>query len=357
MAKAKTVLFRVDANSKIGMGHLMRCIALAQAFKLKKINPLFLLDAQTCSITQSLSIFKFESIEVDEQTLNGNTISYLMSLVGTEHISPALLILDGYQYSQFFRRQLKQALNEVNTPFAIVDDNGGEKAGDLIYADIIINPTCAHNAIPDYQQLAPTAKVLAGEAYRLLRQEFVEQAIIRYQQRNGIVLTMGGADPLNYSQVCLNVLQQMQYKQPVTVLIGNGFKYKKELTKQIAQLPKNFSYLFQADNIAKVFANAELVISAAGGTQFELYAMQTPAILLVSFDNQWRNSQAAKHQGWAQVLDCRQQINLQELKQAFSLVFDKPACLIMHKAMQNARADGAEKLALALVALINHTAG
>lgn len=356
MNQAKTIVFQADASPAIGMGHLMRCIALAQAFIKNGVEVVFLVDAQTQKIAQSLPAFRFNQIEFDHQAVTNHALDYFFKLMTSHHISPELFILDGYHYSQHYREQLKSSLVQMKTDLVIIDDNGGEKAGDLIHADIIINPTCLQHEPPDYGSVAPFARVFAGEKFRLLRQEFAEQPIIEYGNRQGIVLTMGGTDPLNYSQHCLEALQNMQLEQPVTVLISNGFKHKKQLIKQIDCLPKNFSYLEQADNIAKIFAETELVISAAGGTQFELYAMQTPAILLVSFDNQWRNSQAAKQQGWAEVLDCRQQIDFAQLKKVFSLIFDTAARQTMHKKMHGGQANGAENLAQALLLLIANQA-
>lgn len=344
MDQAKTIVFQADASPAIGMGHLMRCIALAQAFIKNGAEVVFLVDSHTHEIAQSLSAFTFNQIEFDHQATTESGVDYLLKLMASHHILPDLFILDGYHYSLLYREQLKSSLVKTKTSLAIIDDNGGEKAGDLIHADIIINPTCLKNEPPDYTKIAPFARVFAGEKFRLLRQEFAEQPIIAYENRQGIVLTMGGTDPLNYSQYCLEVLQDMQLEQPIRVLISRGFKYKTQLIKQIDCLPKNFSYVEQADNIAEIFANAELVISAAGGTQFELYAMHTPAILLVSFDNQWRNSQAAKQQGWAEVLDCRQNFNIQALTQSMLFLLDDKHRYEMQRNMQGGHASGAENL-------------
>ncbi|GEM_PF-2796704 len=352
----QAVILRVDAGGNIGMGHLMRCIALAQAIERAGIKALFLINTQTLDYVdelnkQSLEYFVLKVPEnsscVDFANHFSATESELLQLILNQY-QVLFWILDGYHFSLAYRHHLKLALLKYKIKLALIDDNGGEQTDDLIQADWIINTTCMDDSIPPYQDIAPDANILAGENYRLLRSEFVNQTPSDYKARSGIVVTMGGTDPLDYTTACLNVLNQLNLTEKVTVLISSGFKHGQALCKQIKQLPKHFCYLYQADNMASVFANAKFVISAAGGTQFELYAMQTPSILLVSFDNQSRNSQAAKLQGWAEVLDFRQGFNHQALSSSVKNILDDNNRIRMQQNMLTANAHGADNLIKAL---------
>ncbi|MCU4674755.1 UDP-2,4-diacetamido-2,4,6-trideoxy-beta-L-altropyranose hydrolase [Catenovulum sp. 2E275] len=353
----QAVIIRVDAGNNIGMGHLMRCIAFAQACQRAKISAVFLLDTVTENLINTLKAFNFpfyslayhhnNELNYTEQNQEDELTTLIQKLNRDYQIQ--YLILDGYHFTLNYRQLLKSILKIHQIQLAIMDDNGGEIEGALTCADVIINPTCMADSTPDYKILAPNATVFAGEQYRLLRQEFVEQPQLAFTQKRGIVVTMGGSDPLNYTEHCLTVLASLNLNTPVTVLIGSGFKHAQSLIKQIEHLPNNFCYIYQADNIAKLFAEAEFVISAAGGTQFELYAMQTPAILLVSFDNQWRNSQAAQLQGWAEVLDFRQKFDALQLNDAVKQMMQDKVRYQMQEIMTNSSRAGADNLVEALI--------
>ncbi|WP_017444753.1 UDP-2,4-diacetamido-2,4,6-trideoxy-beta-L-altropyranose hydrolase [Gayadomonas joobiniege] len=342
---SKAIIFRVEAGEQIGMGHLMRCISLAQAAHQVNIEAIFFVSKATFELANKLNTFTFKLHLIDH--LTSDIESQLLEQITSEY-KVLHYVLDGYQFSLTYRTQLKQQLMQHSIPLVILDDNGGEQHGDLVAADIVVNPTCADGHVPDYARLVPQAKVYAGNQYRLLRNEFVEQAPNDFEKRHGIVVTMGGSDPLNYSQSCLEVLHQLNINLPVTCLIAGGFSHKNALISFIKQLPDNFCYLYQPGNIASIFAEAKFAISAAGGTQFELYAMHTPAILLVSFNNQWRNSQSTEAQGWAKVLDFRHRFDKSALTDSILQLLQTDKRRQMYLSIKPGLAQGAERLIEAL---------
>ena len=60
-----TLLIRADANTRIGTGHLMRCLALAQAWKDSDGGVIFITDCESAGLLQRLSDEGFQIVTLD----------------------------------------------------------------------------------------------------------------------------------------------------------------------------------------------------------------------------------------------------------------------------------------------------
>ena len=82
------VAFRLDANSKVGFGHIMRCIALAQAFEKQNIAPWFLVFD-----TEAVKILKVHACKYKLLSREENEISQIKGWFHENNFS--LLLYDG----------------------------------------------------------------------------------------------------------------------------------------------------------------------------------------------------------------------------------------------------------------------
>ncbi|MER2492163.1 UDP-2,4-diacetamido-2,4,6-trideoxy-beta-L-altropyranose hydrolase [Catenovulum sediminis] len=335
------VVFLTQANSLLGSGHLMRCIALAQACEKARIAPVFALDKNSLIFAKQNPLFDYPVYLMDEQQGSQKSLEKLAQYCNQQTIG--YLFIDGYNFNLEFRQQLFKALRQYacNCQLISIDDNAEQAK---MFTDWILNPSTDINAIPDYSKIAPGAKLMAGHHYRLLRKEFSQQQILPLDKRSEIIITMGGTDPFSYSVKVLNLLAQLNLTAPVRCIVANGFEDKTQLIAQIEKLPSNFSYTVAPQNMAAIFANAKLAISAAGTAQFELYAMQTPAILIILADNQYRNTQNAAQDGWAKVLDFRQTFDSDKMTRAIQECLNETTLLHMQSKIQPGSAEGAKNV-------------
>ncbi|WP_440903922.1 UDP-2,4-diacetamido-2,4,6-trideoxy-beta-L-altropyranose hydrolase [Catenovulum sp. SX2] len=299
------IVFVVDINPKIGAGHFMRCLALAQAAKNQQIDCVFICAESNIQYAEKilqadflLAGYPSQKTELQpQQGLDELLAKYL------DESSHKVVFLDGYHYAADFKQQLQQSCQQLAATLVQIDDNADCPP---YLADYIVNPSVNLQTVPDYSNWLAMDKVIAGDEFRLLRQEFSEQALVAVDGRQGIVITLGGTDPLELTwpviQACEKSLEQ---SQQISVVIGQNYPHAEQLKAQINQLPAHINYVYAPENMAALLASAKFVISAAGSAQFELFAMQTPAILLVVADNQVRNTEVAKKQGWVELLDCR----------------------------------------------------
>ncbi|EWH09473.1 spore coat polysaccharide biosynthesis protein glycosyltransferase-like protein [Catenovulum agarivorans DS-2] len=299
------IVFVVDINPKIGAGHFMRCLALAQAAKKQRIDCVFICAENNIQFAEKMLQAEFllaaYPLPKTERQAGDNLHKVLAKYLAKS--AHNFVFLDGYHYAADFKQRLQQSCKQLAATLVQIDDNADCPP---YLADYIVNPSVNSQTVPDYSNWLAMDKIIAGDEFRLLRQEFAEQSLVAANKRQGVVITMGGTDPLELTWLVVKACEKsLEKPQPITVVIGQNYPHAEQLKTQINQLPEHINYVYAPENMAALFASAKFVISAAGSAQFELFSMQTPAILLVVADNQVRNTEVAKKQGWVELLDCR----------------------------------------------------
>ncbi|MDP5029278.1 MAG: UDP-2,4-diacetamido-2,4,6-trideoxy-beta-L-altropyranose hydrolase [Paraglaciecola sp.] len=319
------IVFRVDATVTMGMGHLLRCLALAQG--LVKQDPTvsitFVLRAESVSLAQSRQDWVGHIVILPRELSQAQEPQWLASYCQTHNIQ--VIILDGYQFQVDYR----QALARIPVQNVVFDDNND--SGPLA-ADLVINGA-SNAASLGYEDTAPDAILCVGNDYRILREEFVEGRYrLPWAQRNAVVLVMGGSDADNLTLQILQGLEQCAFKPCVTVVTGGAYAHLAKLRQFLQHSQLTSLHLDNCQQMAALFGQAKLVVSAAGGTQFELLACDCPALLLVVADNQANAAAQAVTQGWCQLVDVRGQANIHEVVAAIEHLCAQPDMLrTMHE--------------------------
>ena len=293
------LLFRVDASAQMGMGHLMRCLALAQAMRLAypDLAMYFAMRAGSVPYAQSREDWLGELIILPEPLVLVDEPLWLAQICAQHSIG--MIILDGYQFDQAYRQQL----HPLPCMKVLFDDNNNSG---FLFADAVING--ASNAAQlGYQTSAPGAVLCVGEAYRILRQEFAaDSARLPWAQRQALTIVMGGSDPLNLSLKIIQALEQAAFTDQIILVTGAAYQHLASLQQFIQHSELRVNHRHNCQHVAEVFSQSRLVVSAAGGSQFELAACFCPTLLLVVADNQRNATAQAITQGWCQSLDMLQ---------------------------------------------------
>ncbi len=289
------LIIRVEGNTRIGLGHVMRCLALAQALKASGHEVFFMMTDTTANFCVNRADWCADVINLPDMPLADEPSWLVEQCI---RLKADWLILDGYQFDQAYKLAL------VNDAFklALFDDLNDSGA---LPAQMIING--AHQAkYLNYLQSAPQAFLALGEQYQVLRQEFIQLADKSWKNRHGLSLMFGGSDPLNLTLSCLQTLEQAKANMPITVLTGSAYKNLAKLQAFIQHSNLTIQHLHDCQNMASVLRHSRLAISAAGSSQFELLACATPAILVVVAKNQMLATQHAAEQKWCQIQDFNQ---------------------------------------------------
>src|ERR1700674_102554 len=213
--KPGVLLIRADASLAIGIGHVMRCLALAQAW-------------QDAGGTASLAANELPDGLSPRLTAEGISVSRIHATPGSredaaETVAQAhrlkadWVVIDGDRFGSDFLETVRTAGFRV----LLIDDFADRES---FPADLIVNPNLDDDGEP-YRKRGATARLLMGPSYVLLRREFRKGAKKREirQTGNRILVTLGGSDPENLTPKIADALARCSDLE-VTAIAGAGYE-------------------------------------------------------------------------------------------------------------------------------------
>src|SRR5580704_14409792 len=259
----QTLLIRADASAKIGAGHVMRCLALAQAWQRTGGRTIFALAAGA----ELGARIRSEGAEVARIPAEPGSREDAAETAGLRaRFQADWLVLDGYQFSVNYRNGLRSATSHL----LLVDDGVEPQPGEC---DVILNPDL-DAPIKAYSQRDGPTEFLLGPKYALLRREFLESRKERSdvaEMAKRVLITFGGGDSHN---VTLQVVQALEdivdMRLDVTVVAGPNYEHGAALQAAVDRSPHTTKLLRNAENMPELMAQADLAITAGGGTCYEL---------------------------------------------------------------------------------------
>jgi UDP-2,4-diacetamido-2,4,6-trideoxy-beta-L-altropyranose hydrolase len=292
-----TLLVRADANVAMGTGHVMRCLALAQAWQDSGGKAVFAMNGPLPSMRDRLLSEGMEVASVEALAGSREDAGRVAELA--RHRGAAWVVVDGYHFDADYQRELKAAGLQV----LFVDDNGHASH---YAADLILN----QNVYADeslYSKREPYTRFLLGSRYVLLRREFRAwqgwKRVIPPVGRK-VLVSMGGSDSGNVTAAVIPALQSVPIDGlEVTVVAGAGNPHLESLEAVVRSCSGGFRLVKDAVNMPELMAWADVMLAAAGTICWEICAMGLPSLLVVTAANQRRAADRLAALGAACTLD------------------------------------------------------
>ncbi|MBP2232112.1 UDP-2,4-diacetamido-2,4,6-trideoxy-beta-L-altropyranose hydrolase [Azospirillum agricola] len=293
------ILVRADASPAIGTGHVMRCLAVAEALREDGHEVVFAAAESTPAIDRRLAAEGFRQIAIAGPVGEAADLAATRAALRREHASAVML--DGYRFGDAYRAGLRAAGARV-----LAWDDLGD--GSALHADLVVNAAPQAHRLP-YDRMAPGALLLLGPAYAPLRREIRQAARAGRRPIAGrpvLLLTFGGSDPLGLTGP---LLEALAVRRPsgcrLVAVVGGSNPRAAEVSALGARLGPGVSVAVDCPRMGTLMAEAGLAVSAGGGTMGELAALAVPTLLVVTADNQAPASAEAATLGWCDAVDAR----------------------------------------------------
>ena len=262
----KIIFIRVDSSTKIGYGHLIRCLALADTLKKSfKIN--FICTNLNGNLISQICKKKFEVFRFNTKSQRINVkkdAEKTISIIKKHRNKKSLLILDSYILSQEWENRVRPYVKRL----IVIDDLMDRKHS----CDLIIDQNLHTQMNSLYINSVPKNCVkLLGPDYAILRNQFIAQrkyAKIRSLPIKNILVSFGGTDNENHTLHALTSLKKLNSDVNVNVVTGTA-NIGKKIIKNFCKKNFNYNYFEQVENMAKLMQVADLCIGSSGTTTWE----------------------------------------------------------------------------------------
>ncbi len=315
-------VIRADASARLGTGHLMRCLALAQAWREAGGGVTFLSYCESVSLREYVQSegFRFEPLA----SPHPDPSDLELALRHLELLSPSgdqrpWLVLDGYHFESCYQREVLSRGYRL----LVIDDIAHLP---IYHADVLLNQNLRAEGF-DYSCGAETIRLLGSE-YVLLRSHFLGRpAGLRSlaEPATRVLVTLGGGDSNNATLQVIGALQHVGGDAlEARVVVGAENPHYQTLRQAARDSRGSISLVRGSFDMAGLMAWADVAVSAAGITCWELAYMGTPTILVVTAKNQLSGARAMRDVGAACLLDSRPEALADTLPETLASLLNDP---------------------------------
>ena len=288
------IAFRSDASFKIGSGHIIRSLVLAETLEARGSNVVFISRLLNGHLIDLIIDRGFEVITlgdeplIEDNTTNSDWLGVSQQEDAEETIKNIkertidIIFVDHYSLDVNWETLIKPFIGSV----VVIDDLANRKHD----CNFLIDQNFRENASHSYEDLVPNyCRTLLGLEYTILSPEYrdLRDSI---SAKNGVIkrvlVYFGGTDWQNMTAFTLEVLSQEEFRfLEVDVVIGKNYPFSKNLEKIISNRPK--TYLHETlPSLAELMTVADIAIGAGGTTLWERMSMGLPSIVVSLADNQ-----------------------------------------------------------------------
>lgn len=264
-----TIGIRTDAGAQRGVGHLVRCVALAEELTERGVAVRFLSDLGGLSWAEQ---------QLTQRGLPWHPAPYdpVGLVAACERLGLDALVVDSYtlppEHSVAVRRTGRPVL-------AIVDGDFRGQSAD-IYVDQNLDATID---VADAVGLAGLDYALLRESVRRLRP--LEAPVHQTSRTPKVVAFFGGTDAYRAAPQIAGLLTATGVAFDATVVAADE-SLRQDLLAVRPGPGQHFEIISPTDHLPKLLAGADLAVSASGTSTWELLCLGLASALVWVVDNQ-----------------------------------------------------------------------
>jgi spore coat polysaccharide biosynthesis predicted glycosyltransferase SpsG/CMP-N-acetylneuraminic acid synthetase len=273
LADGPRIVFRVDGGGDLGMGHVYRCLTLAD--ELSASLRCELTFVSTADFPVGIEVIRDAGYDVE--AVEGGTLEAVVAL------DPDVVFLDVLDTDAVAVRRL----HETAAAIVNLEDTGSG----IEQADFVVNAFEAERTPSNH---------LTGAEYFVLREEFSTDAVPD-EPVERVLMTFGGSDPADASTLACRAAALADGDREYRLVLGPDYGDRTDLDAALADAPE-VTVLENVEDMGARMSWADLAVAAGGRTAYELGAVGTPTLVVAQNDREHERMRALGAEGVVEYL-------------------------------------------------------
>ena len=310
----------------MGIGHLMRCLTLAEAFHSRGADVSFVCREHVGHMIDFLRAHDIRVVTLPAPSRRapdrGGVYGAWLGVPQEEDVqqtlealhgaSPDWVIVDHYGLDAAWEDRVRSCANKV----MVIDDLANRPHA----CDVLLDANYAPAGMERYRDLVPRgSRLLLGPRYALLRAEYLRSRStqrVRDGQVRRVLVFFGGSDPGDMTGTALAALSLPEFRDLyVDVVIGANNGHRAALEQAISQRGQAQAHGLRP-HLADLMAQADLAIGAGGTTTWERMCMGLPSVIVSIAENQEAGCEALRSAGLVRYLGRQEDVGVREIADA-----------------------------------------
>lgn len=264
----KKACFICEASRELGVGHVMRCLSIAEELTNRGWDSVFIGQKQTFDFVPRLREFAF--IEMQRHFENPMRCD--------------LVVVDRYDIAVTRDAPLVAYAKKI----MVIDDlaNRNQECDILIDAGI-------GRIEEDYLGIVPpSCRILAGSGYAMVRKDIRDLVSIALRKREEVaeikhvLINFGGGEQERFVLSVLEVLKNTAFKGKISVVLGFVQASPEFFSEIYNMFDSNMLCIYNFTSMSDRILEADLAVGAPASSFFERCALGLPSILYCTASNQ-----------------------------------------------------------------------
>jgi spore coat polysaccharide biosynthesis predicted glycosyltransferase SpsG len=301
------VIFRVDANPRVGWEHLSRCLVLASALQRRRRPAYFLSQLEPGSLGLALKRAGNDWLDADSAAGTAEDLAELIQEV--RRLRPAAVVVDAADIREAYLAELR------NLGILVVSLDS--LAGIPFPSRLVINPLLAPGR--ESYEHAHGTQLLLGPRYALVRPEIRRVRPVRAQepaQPFRALVALGDDDPNNQAGELAKILLNSPRVARVDVVVRPYHRDLEGLLALAAQCPERLEIVSEPAEVPGRIARCHFAVTAGNAWALELACVGVPQVVIVQSEAHWPTAQRLEEEGAATCLGWHANVSPQTVRQA-----------------------------------------